>query len=367
MLVPLDIFGRPIDQDNRIRAGFIGCGSHAFRNVYPALRFTPTRLVATCDFDADRAETFAKTFGADRSYTNHHEMLEREELDAVFVVTNYDENGEPRYMKLAMDCMNAGCHVWVEKPPSASSEEIARTIEVSENTGRFVLVGFKKCFFPAIEKAHEISRYQEFGAITTIFTRYQQGIPAPEHKTTLKSNPRLIDFLDHLCHPVSILHYFCGPVRNLFYRRNTVCGGFAVFEFKSGAMGSLHFTAGQSGTSPLDRLEVVGRGANVVVDNGNRLTYYRPGGRGPGGYGGSPDFIGPDAGAPTCWEPEFSLGQLYNKGLFMLGYYGEVAHFVECVQKDQPPAKCGLRDALEVTKIYEAFLQPEGQVIEVSP
>ncbi|MDO8588117.1 MAG: Gfo/Idh/MocA family oxidoreductase [Armatimonadota bacterium] len=366
MSIPLDIFGRPMDRDERIRVGFIGCGGHAFRNVYPVLRFTPTRLVATCDFDAQRAEAFAKTFGAERHYTSHLEMLEREDLDAVLIVTNYDSYGEPSHVRLAMDCMEAGCHAYTEKPPSSSSEEIRRAMEVSERTGKFTLVGFKKCFFTANEKAHEISRYEEFGGITSISVRYPQGIPAQEQKGSLKENPALISFLDHLCHPASILNYFCGPVRTLFYRRNSCGGGFAMLEFASGAIGSLHFTAGQSGTSLLERLEVVGLGANVVVENGIKLTYYRPGGRGPGGYGGSPSFIGDDAGAPLYWEPEFSLGQLYNKGLFMLGYYGEVAHFVDCVKQDRPPEKCGLRDALEITKLYEAFLQPEGRVIELS-
>jgi len=239
-------------------------------------------------------------------------------------------------------------------------------MKVSEQTGKFVLVGFKKCFFTANEKAHEISRYEEFGPISSISVRYADGIPAQERKATLKGNGALIGFLDHLCHPMSILNYFCGPVKTLYYRRSDIGGGFALLEFVSGATGSLHFTAGQSGTSPLERLEVVGRGANVVVENGIKLTYYRPGSRGPGGYGGSPSYIGDDSGAPIYWEPEFALGQLYNKGLFMLGYYGEVAHFVECVQKNQPPAKCGLADALEITKVYEAFFEPEGTVIEVN-
>lgn len=366
MSIPLDIHGRPVESDERIRVGFIGCGSHAYRNVYPVLRFLTVELVATCDFDTRRAEAYAKAFGAERHYTNHNEMLGCEKLDAVLIVTNYDSYGEPSHVKLAMDCMEAGCHAYTEKPPSASTEEIRRAIEVSERTGKFTLVGFKKCFFTANEKAHEISRKEEFGGITSISVRYPQGIPPQDKKGSLKDNPALISLLDHLCHPMSLLNYFCGPVKTLFYRRNDIGGGFAMFEFMNGIIGSLHFTSGQSGTSPLERLEVVGKGANVVVENGVKLTYYRPGGRGPGGYGGSPSYIGDDAGAPLYWEPEFSLGQLYNKGLFMLGYYGEVAHFVDCVKNNRLPAKCGLQDALEVTKVYEAFLQPEGKVIEVN-
>ncbi len=43
----------------RVRAGFIGCGSHAFRNVYPTLQFTPFDLAAVCDVKRDKAEAFA--------------------------------------------------------------------------------------------------------------------------------------------------------------------------------------------------------------------------------------------------------------------------------------------------------------------
>jgi len=34
-----------------IRAGFIGCGSHSFRNLYPVFQFAPVNLVTTCDLD----------------------------------------------------------------------------------------------------------------------------------------------------------------------------------------------------------------------------------------------------------------------------------------------------------------------------
>jgi predicted dehydrogenase len=132
-------------------------------------------------------------------------------------------------------------------------------------------------------------------------------------------------------------------------------------------VGSLHLCAGRSGTSPLERVEAVGRGANVVIENGCRLTCYRPGGRGEGGYGRSEDFTGPDAQAPLHWEPEFSLGQLYNSGLFLLGYAPEIRHFAECALAGVSPEQGGLEDALAVTALYEAFLQGEERLIRVLP
>src|SRR5689334_8657581 len=98
---------------NKLRTGFIGCGGHAFRNIYPTSQYAPVDLVAVCDLDASRAAACAKIFGANRSYSNHREMLEREKLELVFIVTNLDETGRPRYPQLAADCLRAGAHTWI--------------------------------------------------------------------------------------------------------------------------------------------------------------------------------------------------------------------------------------------------------------
>ena len=44
----IDFHGRVVDAP-RIRAGFIGCGSHSFRNIYPTFQFAPVDLRAVCD------------------------------------------------------------------------------------------------------------------------------------------------------------------------------------------------------------------------------------------------------------------------------------------------------------------------------
>lgn len=355
MSKPLGIRGEIVGDDTRIRAGFIGCGSHAYRNIYPTFQFAGINLIATCDLVAEKAEAYARQFGAERSYSDFRRMLENEQLDAVFIVTNYDVDGTPRFMRLAQECMRAGVHVWTEKPPSASVAEVEETIRVSRETGRFVLVGFKKCFAPAIEKAKEIADRPEFGAISTIYARYPLYIPSDGEKPDCR-NDAVRGFLDHIVHPASILNYIGGRISSIHIERSSGGAGFATLMFESGAAGVLHCCHGMSGTSFYERLEVVGQGANLTVDNGVKLTYYRPGGRGPGGYGGSVSYIGSDDHAPIVWEPEFSLGQLHNKGLFLLGYYSEVKYFADCVRSNTPPSKCGLDDALEVTRMFEAFM-----------
>ncbi len=93
--------GQLVDEPE-IRAGFIGCGSHSSRNIYPALQFAPVKLIATCDLSIEKARAFAVKYGAERAYSDYQEMLRDEELDAVFIVTGYDASGKPLYPDLAV-------------------------------------------------------------------------------------------------------------------------------------------------------------------------------------------------------------------------------------------------------------------------
>jgi predicted dehydrogenase len=349
----------------RLRTGFIGCGGHAYRNIYPTFQYAPVNLAAVCDLDLARAATYAKVFGAERHYSDHMQMLEQEELDVVFIVTNVDEAGHPRYPNLAIDCLRAGAHAWIEKPPASSSAEIQEVLRVSSETKRHVAVGFKKMFFPANVKAKEIVNRPEFGPITSITARYPQALPPLADR----SDPRkMIGFLDHIVHPHSVLRLLGGTIDWIFVNRNSAAGSATVsIRFTNGAAGSLHLSAGQAPTSFLERLEIIGDGENLVVENSIRLIHYRRS-KARIQYGRSGDYFEsiPDDSAPLYWEPEFSLGQLYNKGIFLLGYAPEVIQFTTGLLEGKGPAHGTLEDALELLQIYEAYLRPDQVIQRIS-
>jgi predicted dehydrogenase len=349
------------EYSRRLKTCFIGCGGHAIRNVYPTFLFAPVHLAAVCDLDKERAEQVRRLFGAESTYTDHREMLDREKPDVVFIVTNYDEHGQPRYPKLAVDCLNAGAHAWIEKPPAATSQQVRDMMDASSRTGKYVGVGFKKMFFPANVKAREIIHRPEFGRVTSITATYPQFLPPISDRSDMH---KMIGFLDHVVHPHAVLRFLGGPIDWIFVNRNDVIGSSHVsIRFKSGAIGNLHFACGRSRTSPFERTEVIGEGANVVVDNNIRVTHYRKANVPP--YGRGDTIYGDDENAPLHWEPEFSLGQLYNKGLFLLGYAPEVIHFTTRLLENQPPEFGTLDDALELLQIYEAYLKADQQMINI--
>ena len=132
-------------------------------------------------------------------------------------------------------------------------------------------------------------------------------------------------------------------------------GGVALARFRAGTVGTFHFSAGQSAMSPLERTEVIGEGANVVVENAMRLTYYRKASIGP--YGRMASYLVDEQTAPLLWEPEMSLGQLYNSNNFIQGYAPSMRAFAEAALGGAPLRRGTLEDAVEILKVYEVLSQ----------
>lgn len=351
------------EHDRKLRAAFIGAGGHSYRNIYPVFQYAPVDLLAICDRDGERAAAYARQFGARSHYTDHQEMLEHERPDAVFIVTSYYPDGRVQATDLALEALAAGAHVWMEKPTAASVDEVRALMAASAEHGRYVMTGLKKLFFPSIEKVKRIISSPEFGRPSSLYIRYPQQMPPLAERGDLR---RVTSLLDHIYHPGAIIHYLMGKIGRIAYEWEPINGGSVTsIRFLSGAIGTMHMVAGISGSSPLEKLEVVGVGSNVVVDNGVKVTYYRKAER--PAYGRAPSFLVDDDVAPLHWEPEFSLGQLYNKNLFYLGYAPEVLHFCEAVLAGRPPEKGTLEESLEIVKLFEAYRSmPPGTSITIN-
>ena len=351
------------EAERRVRVGFVGAGGHSYRNVYPTFRYAPVELVAVCDLDADRAAGYAKAFGAERTYASHEEMLAREELDAVFIVTAFTPDGRVQATDIALDALAAGRHVWMEKPTATSVAEVEQLMRASEESKRIVMTGLKKVFTPAMERVKQLISEPAFGRLASISLRYPLAMPPPAERGDLNA---VRDLLDHVYHPGAVINYLAGPIERMSYEWEPFGGGSVTsMRFVDGAVGQLHLVGNASGSSPLEHLEVAGLGANIVVDNGVTVTYYRRAER--PAYGRASSYLVADDEAPLRWEPEFSLGQLNNGNLFTLGYVQEVRHFCDAVLSGRQPAKGSLADALEIAKLFEAYRStPPGVTVQVN-
>lgn len=368
--------GKLVDE-KEIRAAVIGCGSHSFRNIFPAFQFTPVKLVATCDFVEAQAKAFAEQFGGKSWYTDHREMLEKEELDAVFIIVGNDERGRPMYPIVAADCLNAGCHAWVEKPPAATCSDVELMMEVSRKTGKSVMVGYKKMFVQANMKAKELAYSEDFGGISMVTFQNPEIIPPVEDiRKYLFEETDVHDvrkFMEHLCHPISQMVSLLGAPKSMIYDRNSLGAGFVTFKFDSDVIACLQMTCGMALNGGVERTVIISRkgihgggregGRHIIVDNNLKLSYFR---NADFGYGDETNFYkGTPEDNTAVWEPEFSRGQMFNKGIFLLGYYGEINEFARSILDNRPLKDGTLEQAWYATEIFEKFAEGPGKEISL--
>jgi len=341
------------EYEKKLRVGYIGAGEHSFRNILPSLQYTPIELVALADHHPERGLAIARQFGARRFYPNHQALLnkEKDQLDAVIIAVGRDAEGRPRYPQVAGEALRAGFHTWIDEPPCFSVDEVLGFTSACMVCHKYIVTGFKKMFMPAYLKVQQIIQDPGFGGVSSFSLRYPLTMPARDKR----SNPLdMSSFLDFV-RPYSLLFHLFGETQGFSFVRSDITGG-AVFNFRfpNEVVGTLHLAGGQATTSPLERFEVVGNGANVVVENGIRLTYYRPGGaRGEGEFGRIDSFIGPDEAAPIVWEPEFSLGQLYNKQIFLQGYVGCLRYWAEQLVANEVPRHGNLVQMLHIMSVFD--------------
>lgn len=142
-----------------LRIGMIGCGAHAIANIYSTLHYLGQPIQAVAARHMERARDAADHFGAPHAYDNYHEMLQKEQLDAVFVVTDQYSQAA-----ITMDCLQADVNVFVEKPLGMSVEEAQQVADLEKKTCLKVMVGFMKRFSPSYVKLKEImNRREAFG------------------------------------------------------------------------------------------------------------------------------------------------------------------------------------------------------------
>ncbi|NLG29332.1 MAG: Gfo/Idh/MocA family oxidoreductase, partial [Chloroflexi bacterium] len=337
--------------ERRIRVGVVGAGEHAYRTILPCLQYLPMELVAIADENQDVGVAVARQFGARHFYPNHKAMLAKEQMDAVLLVLDLDEHGRPPYPALADEVMRAGFHVWLESPPCTSTDEVKEFTHASARKRRWVLTCFGKMFAPAYLKVASIIGSPEFGGVSSFSYRFPATLPPVEQR---KNKLAMIPFLDFIDGYALLVRLF-GECDGISYLRSNIGDLVLNIHYGSGVIGTMHLTGAQASTSPLERLEVVGLGANVVVENATRLTYYRAGGdRGLPDEGDRPTtFIGADETAPLIWEPEFTLAELYNKQLFLQGYVGSLQHFCDAIFADQPPRQGNVVDMLHIMMIHD--------------
>jgi UDP-N-acetylglucosamine 3-dehydrogenase len=135
---------------NRVGVGVIGVGSWGKNHARIFSELDQSNLVAITDRDNERAKMFAKKFGT-RYFSNVDELLHQEEIDAVTICTPTVTHAD-----LALQAIEAGKHILVEKPMTDTVQQAHRIIDAAKSANTILMVGFVERFNPSVQTAAEV-------------------------------------------------------------------------------------------------------------------------------------------------------------------------------------------------------------------
>ncbi len=127
-----------------IKVAIVGCGKIAEAHAEVIRSFSSTAaLVATCDKELLMAKQLAERFGAKSFYDDLPKMLKDERPDVVHITTPPQSHFE-----LAKTCLEAGCHVFAEKPFTVRAEEAKELVDLAIFRNLKLTIGTDEQFSP---------------------------------------------------------------------------------------------------------------------------------------------------------------------------------------------------------------------------
>ena len=175
------------------RIGIIGTGWWATDTHMPALLAHPqAELVALCDSDEGRLAAAASRYEVDHTYTDVNQMVSEANLDGVIIVSS-----NATHYAATKRCLEADLHVMLEKPMTLLAREARELVQLSQQRGKELIVGYPFNFAPYAVRAREVIAAGELGAIqyvdmvynsymTPLFTGRNRGnysVHAPDQYT----------------------------------------------------------------------------------------------------------------------------------------------------------------------------------------
>ncbi|NQS96947.1 MAG: Gfo/Idh/MocA family oxidoreductase [candidate division Zixibacteria bacterium] len=129
---------------NKTRIGIIGTGGITQVKHLPFLsNYDEAEVVAICDIDRNKAGAVAQKFKVPHFFRQAEDILARDDIDAVFVCTPTNS-----HMSMTLAALEAGKHVFVEKPIARTSAEAQRMVDAAESTGRLLMTAMYHRFRP---------------------------------------------------------------------------------------------------------------------------------------------------------------------------------------------------------------------------
>jgi predicted dehydrogenase len=334
-----------------INIGVIGYGywgPNLVRNLAEVNRVT---LTAVVDSNPEKLALVQRRFPVVKTTTDFQDLIRDPAIDAIAIATPVNTHFE-----LGMAVLKAGKHLWLEKPMTETSLQARQLLDEAEKRNLILFVDHTFVYTGAVRKMQEIVASDELGKIL-YYDSSRVNLGLFQHDVNVISDLGVHDFsiLDHLLkeHPNAVsaagINHFPGTPENLayitmFYDSGTIAhinvSWLAPVKVRQILLGGSNKMITYDDLEPSEKIKVYDKGVSFT-DDPKKIYEMRVGYR-----------------TGDMWAPKLIEGEALRVA---------VEHFVDCIEKSQPPITDG-RMGLRIVELVEAAtssMRGRGETVHI--
>lgn len=244
-------------EERCLRVGVLGCGViNQAAHLIGCSKARNVHLQAVCDVAEDLLRKMAAIYEPDAVYTDYAAMLADPAVEAVIIGV-----GDQFHVPCARMAVEAGKHVFLEKPMGVSIEECETLRDLAEARGLMLQIGHMKRYDPGLQYAKRFKE-EKLGEVTTYkgwycdsvgrYTLTDNVMPVLYSSDAMKKpagNPKAVldryYLLGHGSHLFDTALYFMGPIDRVsarYVHREKLHSWLIDCDFACGAIGTLDLT-----------------------------------------------------------------------------------------------------------------------------
>ena len=293
----------------KLRFGIVGVGHRGITLARTLAGMDDVELAGLADQDPQRLRAAAGELGVYHTYPKLSEMLDGLSLDAILVLTP-----DLAHRAQAIEGLESGVHVLVEKPPAYSVAATEEMAGAAERAGKHLMVAWNRTY--ALSRVKELFAQEPPAVVIANFVR-----PDPLYLGLLR---------DHIIDPFYLL---CGEPSDIvaqgdMFDEQREGNVVASIRFANGSLGQLTTSFGEGGRS--EQLTAYGDGYSVFLESTSQ-------------------------GAGRIVRDGKTIETLGPVDSIKL----EIRHFIDCIREDREPLTSGRR-AVRIMRFTWAVMEAAG-------
>ncbi|WP_282774806.1 bi-domain-containing oxidoreductase [Phaeodactylibacter xiamenensis] len=260
--------------------GIIGAGNFTKSTVMPILSKIGAEVKYISSSRGLSGTMLAKKYNIAKSTTDYQDILNDSEVDLVLITTQHHSHA-----RQVIACLEAGKHVFVEKPLALTNEQINQIITVYNESKGALSVGFNRRFSPFIQDVKKKLGNMVDTPIHVIATMNAGFIPSNHWVQDIELGGGRI--IGEACHLIDLITYLADSkvqrvvINSLGQNPDIETDNASILlHYENGTNGVINYFSNGHKSYSKERFEVYAQGNVAIIDNFRRSHYFGFNGRG---------------------------------------------------------------------------------------